>query len=165
MFKEKFDCTTPTMTIDGTRILKPTLLLNAKCKSINEGGERKRHSDAADIIFLLTWCIEHDCLPSQEEVPNINRDFVLWFIDEFGKESSEIAKCWEKAGLDMEKGEVPAISLAFEQNRNIHRLNFSRWLGSERNKWKFHCRTVSFFYPKSIKASKTCSIFGCIGLK
>jgi len=104
MFKEKFDPTTPTTTIDGTKILKPALLLNAKCKSILQRGGEKQYSDAMDILFLLTWCIEHDCIPIQEEVPNIGRDFVLWFIETSKKKIPDIAECWEKAGFNMEKG-------------------------------------------------------------
>jgi hypothetical protein len=101
LFQEDFDATTPTTTINGTKVLKPALLLNAKCNSILQRGEKKRASDSWDIFFLLKWCIENDCIPTQEEVPNISVDFVLWFNEVFGEEFPDIVECWKKVGFDI----------------------------------------------------------------
>ena len=53
LFKEAFDASTPTVMIGSAKVLKPALLLNAKCHSIMGRGETKTRSDAHDISFLL----------------------------------------------------------------------------------------------------------------
>ncbi|RDL42339.1 uncharacterized protein BP5553_02318 [Venustampulla echinocandica] len=85
LFQETFDESTPVITIDGINVLKPTLILNAKCRSIlgRRTGERKL-ADAADIQFLLGWCSTNNCIPTAAEVPNASKEFIEWFIQGFG---------------------------------------------------------------------------------
>jgi hypothetical protein len=79
LFREPFDESTETVEVNGVQILKPTLILNAKCRSIlGRAGEDKKTSDAQDIKFLLHWCAEHGM--DSTEVPNATREFVDAFI-------------------------------------------------------------------------------------
>jgi hypothetical protein len=63
LFKEQFDASTPTVIIGSAKVLKPALLLNAKCHSIMGRGEAKTRSDAHDIAFLLRWLLESRDVP------------------------------------------------------------------------------------------------------
>jgi hypothetical protein len=101
LWAETFDSSTPTIQIGSVKILKPTLILNAKCRSIlGRPSEIKRRNDANDIQFLLNWCTTHGVRPTAPETPNINNDFVQWFNDIF--------ECpyqvWTNAGYEFQKG-------------------------------------------------------------
>lgn len=102
---EPFDGETPTYTIaiNGApvQILHPLLILNAKCRSVlGRATELKKGSDAEDIIFLLGWLANAGIRPQPQQVPNVNKAFVEWFIQVFecGPE------VWRRAGYDMRKG-------------------------------------------------------------
>jgi hypothetical protein len=75
LFKEEFDASTPTVMVGTAKVLKPALLLNAKCHSILGRGEEKTRSDGHDIGFLLRWCRENGDLPRAQECPRITREF------------------------------------------------------------------------------------------
>lgn len=74
LFKETFDASTPIITVGGVKVLKPALILNAKCRSILErANDRKKRNDAVDIQFLLRWCAQNGASPTSEEVPNASK--------------------------------------------------------------------------------------------
>ncbi|KAK5254537.1 hypothetical protein LTR16_004818 [Cryomyces antarcticus] len=100
LFKERFDASTPITEVDGVKILKPALLLNAKCGSILSRAEgKKKDTDAFDIKYLLVWCALTQNYPTTEEVPNASKEFVLWFIRIYqGKEQ------WTGARYVLEQG-------------------------------------------------------------
>ncbi|KAF2438417.1 hypothetical protein P171DRAFT_449068 [Karstenula rhodostoma CBS 690.94] len=83
-----------------TLILKPALILNAKCRSIlgRSNGEKKK-TDAADITFLLWWLATNNAFPSAQEVPNANKEFVTWFVETYRG-----AEYWTGARLNLERG-------------------------------------------------------------
>jgi len=104
LFAEKFDDSTPTITVEGVKILKPTLILNAKCRSIfGRADERKKQSDATDIRFLLQWCATNGVYPTAEEVPNADKELVSWLINKYPGQDS----IWTNARYDWEKGPFP----------------------------------------------------------
>lgn len=88
LFKERFDKDTPTLVVaGGTKVLKPTLILNAKCSAIlGRANETKKMTDAVDIRFLLAWCAPKQMWPTASECPNVNRTFVTWFVFNYGGE-------------------------------------------------------------------------------
>ncbi|KGO44624.1 hypothetical protein PEX2_097770 [Penicillium expansum] len=101
LFRETFDETTEVITLGNLKVLKPALLLNAKCGSIpNRASDAKKRTDAQDIIFLLGYCAENsDHLPKASEVPNASKDLVKAFIRKYGGEES-----WIRAGYDLQMG-------------------------------------------------------------
>jgi hypothetical protein len=99
LFREDFDDSTATVTVGSAKVLKPALLLNAKCHSILGRGEEKTKSDAQDIGFLLQWCQNQCCFPTVEECSRVNRDFVEWYIHNFGG-----AEDWKRVGFDAQAG-------------------------------------------------------------
>jgi hypothetical protein len=97
LFKEHYSGTTPVVMVDGVRILKPSLILNAKCGSIQgRATQEKKESDANDIIFLLGLCYTNRDYPTTAEVPNATKNFVLGFIQVYGSEAQ-----WTDAGYDL----------------------------------------------------------------
>lgn len=101
LFREPFDASTGTIDVDGTRVLKPTLILNAKCRSvIDRPGEAKKTTDAQDIKFLLTWCVNHGMYPTETEVPNATKEFVEYFVATYGGQ-----ELWLNVGYDVGDGE------------------------------------------------------------
>lgn len=53
LFREPFDASTPVITVGNANVLKPTLLLNAKCNSIlTKSTKEKKYTDATDIQFV-----------------------------------------------------------------------------------------------------------------
>ncbi|KAK4135745.1 hypothetical protein BT67DRAFT_259400 [Trichocladium antarcticum] len=100
LFKEPFDEITETIQVNGTRVLKPTLILNAKCRSIlGRANKEKKDTDAHDIKFLLHWCVENVLYPTNSEVPNATKEFVDYFIATY-----ERADLWYNAGYDISCG-------------------------------------------------------------
>lgn len=100
LFREPFDNSTETIEVQGARVLKPTLILNAKCKSIlGRAGEDKKTSDAHDIRFLLQWCATNEMHPAALEISNATKDFVELFIVNYGG-----AELWKNAGYDASIG-------------------------------------------------------------
>ena len=87
LFREAFDDSTPTVLVGSAKVLKPALLLNAKCHSILGRGEEKTRSDAHDIGFLLHWYYDEGDVPGAEECPRVIRAFVTWYIQNFGSEN------------------------------------------------------------------------------
>ncbi|KAM4065271.1 hypothetical protein HRG_004402 [Hirsutella rhossiliensis] len=83
--------------VNGIRVLKPTLILNAKCASLlGRASEIKKSSDAIDIGFLLNWCADERIYPTASEVPNATKQFADYFIATYGDADS-----WAKAGYDV----------------------------------------------------------------
>jgi hypothetical protein len=100
LFKQPFTPSTPTINVNQVKVLKPTLLLDAKCGAIfGRSSEEKRRTDATDIKFLLRWCTTHQMYPTAEELPNATKTFVEYFISQF-----EGPELWTDAGYDLEKG-------------------------------------------------------------
>ncbi|KNG90751.1 hypothetical protein ANOM_000844 [Aspergillus nomiae NRRL 13137] len=101
LFQEPFDQSTEVITIGGIKILKPALLLNAKCGSITgRFTEDKRKTDSQDIWFLLDFCARNpEHLPKSSEVPNATKQFVQELIQLYGGE-----KDWVRAGYNLHTG-------------------------------------------------------------
>jgi hypothetical protein len=100
LFRERFDDNTPVVLINGVKVLKPSLILNAKCNSIlSRSSGEKRLADAADIKFCLRWCANNNAFPTAAEVPHADMEFVEWFIGAYGE-----AECWTNAGYNRETG-------------------------------------------------------------
>ncbi|KAJ5360495.1 hypothetical protein N7517_009686 [Penicillium concentricum] len=80
--RETFDETTEVITVRNVKVLKPALLLNAKCGSIlSRASESKKRTDAQYILFLLYYCAENpNHLPKASEVPNASKAFVEAFV-------------------------------------------------------------------------------------
>ncbi|KAE8145896.1 hypothetical protein BDV25DRAFT_144225 [Aspergillus avenaceus] len=98
-FRESFDELTPVVMIRNVKVLKPSLLLNAKCGAVVErSGEDKKKSDALDILFLLRYCARND-RPLPGEVPNATKQFVDVFNCMYHVET-----LWTDAGYDLENG-------------------------------------------------------------
>lgn len=99
MFREDFTEATPTIRVhDGRiRVLKPALLLNAKCGSVqNRPSQERMQSDAMDIVFLLSWCYRNGVYPTSAEVPNATRALVDTFTSLVPSKEH-----WVNAGYDM----------------------------------------------------------------
>ena len=101
MFREPFDQETEVVTVEGISVLKPALLLNAKCGSVfGRNTDERRRTDFHDIHFLLQFCAEHqEYLPKASEVPRATKQFVHDIIQLFGDEGA-----WVRAGYDLETG-------------------------------------------------------------
>lgn len=83
--------------IEGVRIMKPTLILSSKCRSIlQRHKDEKKQSDANDILFLLGWCCNNKMHPTGTEVPNAKKDFVDHFISVYGG-----GELWVNNGYDL----------------------------------------------------------------
>lgn len=95
LFKEDFDATTPVVQVAGVKVLKPALILNAKCGSIlGRASEDKKLSDSWDIKFLLGYLANNAPLTAAE-VPNASKEFVEWFVATYGDDEK-----WIAAGLN-----------------------------------------------------------------
>jgi hypothetical protein len=82
LFREPFDEITEVIAIGNLKVLKPALLLNAKCGSlVGRSTEARRVTDVQDIIFILGYCAQNPAyLPKASEVPNATKDFAEAFI-------------------------------------------------------------------------------------
>lgn len=94
MFKTHFDANTPTVLVNGIRVLHPLFLLDAKCGALISRSEQKRFTDAQDIIFLLGYCVAHGLKITTRDVPNASPDNVEYLISQ-GWVSREV---WAHAG-------------------------------------------------------------------
>lgn len=66
-------------------ILKPVKILNGKCQSLlGRTSDMKKATDAADIVHLLLWLASNPAYFDWESLPNASREFVAWFIDNYG---------------------------------------------------------------------------------
>ncbi|TVY15843.1 hypothetical protein LARI1_G005766 [Lachnellula arida] len=93
LFQENFDNNTSVVLVNGVKVLKPSLILNAKCNSITgRASEGKKKTDAEDIKFCLWWCANNNAFPTAAEVPRASKEFVQWFVSEF-----EGAEYWTNA--------------------------------------------------------------------
>jgi hypothetical protein len=100
LFKEDFSSATPVVLVDGIKVLKPALILNAKCQSIlGRASEDKKLTDATDIQFCLWWCAQNNAFPTAAEVPRASKQFVEWFISAHGGE-----EFWINAKYNFETG-------------------------------------------------------------
>jgi len=124
LFKERFDASTPTIVVEGVKILKPALILNAKCRSVlGRATAEKKYNDAQDIQYLLYWCAKMETRPTAEEVPNATRDFVLWFISEYKGE-----EYWKNAGYDLDKGQFALLKTYASATDMLGIRNFLEYL-------------------------------------
>ncbi|GAA90146.1 similar to An03g02230 [Aspergillus luchuensis IFO 4308] len=101
LFKEPFDHNTGVIIVEGIKILKPALLLNAKCGSITgRSTEDKRKTDLFDINFLLNFCAQNpEYLPRADEVPRATKQLVDVLVHLYGGEDA-----WVRAGYDLRTG-------------------------------------------------------------
>ncbi|XRM46505.1 hypothetical protein ABZX51_009536 [Aspergillus tubingensis] len=101
LFKELFDQNTEVITVEGIKVLKPALLLNAKCGSITgRSTEDKRKTDLFDINFLLNFCAQNpEYLPRAGEVPRATKQLVDVLVRLHGVED-----VWVRAGYDFQAG-------------------------------------------------------------
>ncbi|PLN83574.1 hypothetical protein BDW42DRAFT_164703 [Aspergillus taichungensis] len=101
LFKEPFDQETEVITVHGTKVLKPALLLNAKCGAVTgRATEEKKRTDLFDIVFLLNFCARNpEYLPKADEVPKATKELVQSIIQIYGGQDA-----WERAGYDLETG-------------------------------------------------------------
>lgn len=107
LFREKFNASTPTLSVQGVDILKPALLLNAKCKALlGRYSQERKDADAHDIKFLLKWCVANEALPVPGEVPNASARFIRYFVATYSD-----ADLWADAGFDLQQGKEPHASL------------------------------------------------------
>lgn len=79
LFRGNFDATTPTVSVQGIRILHPVLLLDTKCESIL--GRAKKATDASDIAFLLRYIASHRIAVKKGDVPAANDAFVKFSVE------------------------------------------------------------------------------------
>ncbi|RAH54499.1 hypothetical protein BO85DRAFT_471217 [Aspergillus piperis CBS 112811] len=101
LFKEPFDHNTEVILVEGIKILKPALLLNAKCGSITgRSTEDKRKTDYFDINFLLKFYAQNpEYLPRADEVPRVTKQLVDVLVRLYGGEDA-----WVRAGYDLRTG-------------------------------------------------------------
>ncbi|KAF9877993.1 hypothetical protein CkaCkLH20_04569 [Colletotrichum karsti] len=94
MFRDQFSASTPYVLVDNVRVLKPTLLLNAKCGSIlGRSSDLKKRSDAEDIKFLLSY-ISSSGMSVESDVPKATDELIAWFSGQYGGK-----ELFEKAGF------------------------------------------------------------------
>lgn len=123
LFREPFDVSTPTIEISGIQILKPTSILNSKCRAIvDRTGQGKKTTDAHDIKFLLHWCAENVVYPSALQVPNATKELVDAFVVTYGGK-----ELWTQIGYDMVAGKhlfpTPHSLISFRRRLHVaHRL-------------------------------------------
>ncbi|KAI1790433.1 hypothetical protein LXA43DRAFT_1148043 [Ganoderma leucocontextum] len=82
MFRGPFDENTPTVVVDGVRVLHPLHLLDAKCESVFSRGEHKKHTDAEDIRFLLVYCADNGLEIMTGNVPHAHPEAVEYLMSE-----------------------------------------------------------------------------------
>jgi len=84
LFKGQFSTSTPCLLVNNVRILKPTLILDAKCGSIlGRASDGKKQTDALDIKFLLVYIARYG-MSVGSEVPNATGEFITWFASSYG---------------------------------------------------------------------------------
>jgi hypothetical protein len=92
-FQARFDSATNVILAKGIRILDPVMILESKCsKSIAQRGDKKRETDASDIVFLLNYLVESGDRLSRCAVPSANAEFQNWFTDKYSPENKELFK-------------------------------------------------------------------------
>ena len=94
MFRGTFDEGTPTVVVDGVRVLHPLHLLDAKCESVFSRGEHKKHTDAEDIRFLLGYCADKGLEITADGVPHAHPEAVEYPMSE----GWVLREAWMKAG-------------------------------------------------------------------
>ena len=94
LFKGQFSISTPCVVVNNVRVLKPTLILDAKCESIlGRANDIKKRTDAQDIRFLLIY-IAKNRIPVGSGVPNASSEFITWFVSIYGGK-----ELFQRAGL------------------------------------------------------------------
>jgi hypothetical protein len=101
-FPERYDETTPTVSVAGVRMLHLVLILNAKCMSTQQhSDDEKAFFDVQDIAFLLNLIHDHPQPWGGAALP-VSRAMVLrampLFLKELVKEHSDLAPAWEHVG-------------------------------------------------------------------
>nr|POE62243.1 hypothetical protein CFP56_70630 [Quercus suber] len=123
-FKEDFDQDTSTVAvrIEGAsvHVLNPVLILNAKCRSVlGRASEEKKLTDASDIQFLLEYLAKAGTFPSSQQLPNVSKEFVTWFADNYGG-----TQLWINARYDFSIGKLQYIppTITFHANKSTERF-------------------------------------------
>jgi hypothetical protein len=102
LFKGQFSASTPCVLVNDVRILKPTLILDAKCGSIlGRASMTKKQTDAFDIKFLLAYIARYG-IPVGLEVPNATGEFITLFVGLYGGR-----ELFQKAGFTIPGGMFP----------------------------------------------------------
>ncbi|KAE8325594.1 hypothetical protein BDV39DRAFT_194210 [Aspergillus sergii] len=101
LFREPFDQSTEVITVGSVKVMKPALLLNAKCGSItSRTTEDKRITNSLDISFLLKFCARTpEYLPRATKVSNATKELVQYLIQLYGGQEA-----WVRAGYDFQSG-------------------------------------------------------------
>ncbi|KAK7996645.1 Cellulase [Apiospora arundinis] len=102
MFREEYTESTPTILAPSgdkkIRVLKPTLLLNSRCASVqDQRTEEGKRAHAMDIVFLLGWCHRNGVVPTSDEVPHATMPFVHTFISLLPSSKEH----WVNSGYDL----------------------------------------------------------------
>ena len=95
---QQFNCTqTETITVNGVRILKPSLMLNFKCFSwtAENRSQQKKNNDAKDISFLDTYIAKRGERINGGEVRFADGDFFMNYLVSY----PETRKAWQMIGL------------------------------------------------------------------
>ncbi len=103
-FAEPYDAQTPTLTVDGLRVLHPVLILNSKCYSAQvRVDDSKAFGDVLDIGFLLGYIHEHPQLATgptlpvcRATVPRATPLFISCLVEEY----PHLRQAWERVGYD-----------------------------------------------------------------
>ncbi|KAB8276058.1 hypothetical protein BDV30DRAFT_246744 [Aspergillus minisclerotigenes] len=107
LFRESFDQSTEVVAVGSVKVMKPALLLNAKCSSItSRPTEDKRKTDSLDINFLLRFCARTpEYLPKAMEVPNARKELVQYLVQFYGGQEA-----WVRAGYNFQTGLLYPVS-------------------------------------------------------
>lgn len=82
LFRGAFDAGTPTVAVDGVRVLHPRLLLDAKCGSMpGRASDGKKITDGADIAFLLRYICDNGIELWAGDVPNASGALIAYTVE------------------------------------------------------------------------------------
>lgn len=95
LFRQKFDSSTPTVIIEGVKVLHPVHLLNAKCGAVvTRSTLAKTLSDSQDIQFLVDYCAKNGYTIWPDSAPNVTD--VL--VDRMVNDDWTTLEAWQSIG-------------------------------------------------------------------
>jgi hypothetical protein len=117
-FPERYDETTPTVSVAGVRVLHPVLILNAKYMSTQQcSDDEKAFFDVQDIAFMLNLIHDHPQPWGGAALP-VSRATVLratpLFLKELVKEHPDLAPAWERVGYNFTTGKPSPSKLLLQ---------------------------------------------------